>query len=637
MAIEAAKLNVIIGADTSGAQRGIGMVDRALSGMGRTAEMAIGYMAGTLLMNAGRAVTQLGQQALASYSEYEMLGMSLDSLVARELRNADATLTQADALALAGEKSAELLGWIEDLAIKSPFKQSGVAEAFRTAMAYGFTADEAQRLTDATINFASGSGASSQSMNRIALALGQIKAKGKLAGQEMLQLTEAGLDVRKILADSIGVTTEELVEMQEKGLIPADLAIEAIVKSLEEDFAGAAERGATSFTGLISSIDELKETNLRTFFEGAFKEVQPYVQGLVDFLSSEETKEKISEFGEKFGNSIGNAIAWIDGLVAKVEPFAMDIKTALETGDWDAVIDTVWGWIKTAGGLAEEKINEYVSKIPEVVGKIDLEGTFSAFDAWAEPVWNWITLAGGLALEKITAFLENMYLSITDPAVVEKAGEIGQTIGNYIGEKIFSDETLAITEEQLGNFIFNLAGSVAKMSVEIDGVARAFTKGFISGLVKHLTEDMPEGVKDALIEGLTGAVRLANPLTMIYEIYNMIKTAVTTAWEMFKKSNPINIGELFGVTTYGTTSGTGIVSDGEALGGAVYPGKPYLVGERGIEVFVPTSAGRIIPNNKASGWVVIEAGAIQINGVSKNTDIPFLVDTLMDEIQRRLI
>jgi len=68
MAIEAAKLSVIIGADTSGAQRGIGMVDRALSGMGRTAEMAIGYMTGTLLMSAGRAVTKLGQQALASYS-----------------------------------------------------------------------------------------------------------------------------------------------------------------------------------------------------------------------------------------------------------------------------------------------------------------------------------------------------------------------------------------------------------------------------------------------------------------------------------------------------------------------------------------------------------------------------------------
>jgi len=75
----------------------------------------------------------------------------------------------------------------------------------------------------------------------------------------------------------------------------------------------------------------------------------------------------------------------------------------------------------------------------------------------------------------------------------------------------------------------------------------------------------------------------------------------------------------------------------EALGGPVYPGLAYWVGERGPEPLIPFTAGRIVPNNKVSGGVVIEAGAIQINGVSKNTDIPFLVDTLMDEIQRRLI
>lgn len=43
------------------------------------------------------------------------------------------------------------------------------------------------------------------------------------------------------------------------------------------------------------------------------------------------------------------------------------------------------------------------------------------------------------------------------------------------------------------------------------------------------------------------------------------------------------IGALFGLP-------------GRAIGGTVAPERPYLVGERGPELFVPTSAGRIEPN-----------------------------------------
>lgn len=40
---------------------------------------------------------------------------------------------------------------------------------------------------------------------------------------------------------------------------------------------------------------------------------------------------------------------------------------------------------------------------------------------------------------------------------------------------------------------------------------------------------------------------------------------------------------------------------GRATGGLVGPDKPYLVGERGPELFVPTSAGRVEPNTGGSG------------------------------------
>jgi hypothetical protein len=57
----------------------------------------------------------------------------------------------------------------------------------------------------------------------------------------------------------------------------------------------------------------------------------------------------------------------------------------------------------------------------------------------------------------------------------------------------------------------------------------------------------------------------------------------------------------------GSTTGGG----GRAFGGLVYPNRLYTVGERGPEVFMPSTAGHIIPNHKLGG---LDMGSINVNG-----------------------
>lgn len=296
----------------------LGGVKSALGGIGT---IASGILTAGVLTAIGRQIMDIGRQALDSYASYERLGMALQSLVAREMVNTGTATDLASAMSMSSEKAKELQGWITKLAIQSPFQQEDIANSFRLAMAYGFTTDESKRLTSAMVDFAAGSGASSDTMNRIALALGQIKAKGKLAGGELLQLTEAGLPVRDILAKAFGVTTEKLVEMQEKGLIPADKAIEAITASLEKDFGGAAKRQAGTFSGLISSLEDIKTVGLRTFFEGTFKAIQPYVSKFVDTLSSPEFMDKLSKLGQQLGDFINKAVGGFQLMRARFELF----------------------------------------------------------------------------------------------------------------------------------------------------------------------------------------------------------------------------------------------------------------------------------------------------------------------------
>ena len=50
------------------------------------------------------------------------------------------------------------------------------------------------------------------------------------------------------------------------------------------------------------------------------------------------------------------------------------------------------------------------------------------------------------------------------------------------------------------------------------------------------------------------------------------------------------------ITSLGSLFTSLLGAPGKAIGGPVSPGRPYLVGERGPELFVPTASGRIDPS-----------------------------------------
>lgn len=327
MAIQASKLFIMVEAQTDQAVTALNKVSNQINsfannlGGSNLRDVFSGIVGANVLSSAVDGMKNLGGEAVTAFANYERLGMSLTSLTARELINTDSTLSMTEAYQLAAPKAKELQSWIQKLAIESPFTQEGVATAFRTAQAYGFTSKEAQRLTKDMIDFSSGSGASEDSMGRIALALGQIQSRGRLAGQEVLQLTEAGLPVTQILAEAFGKTTAEIQALQEQGLIPAKAAIEAILQSMEKGFGGAASKQANSFSGLISSLSDVKQFALIDVFSGMAESVRPYLQDVIKMFSSDEVKSSLQNFGRQAGQSFvqiaegaKEAITWFTNL-----------------------------------------------------------------------------------------------------------------------------------------------------------------------------------------------------------------------------------------------------------------------------------------------------------------------------------
>lgn len=60
---------------------------------------------------------------------------------------------------------------------------------------------------------------------------------------------------------------------------------------------------------------------------------------------------------------------------------------------------------------------------------------------------------------------------------------------------------------------------------------------------------------------------------------------------------------------------------GKAIGGPVQAGQPYMVGERGPEMFVPNQSGSIVPNDKMGGGGITVVNNVDASGASSDVDV----------------
>jgi hypothetical protein len=79
----------------------------------------------------------------------------------------------------------------------------------------------------------------------------------------------------------------------------------------------------------------------------------------------------------------------------------------------------------------------------------------------------------------------------------------------------------------------------------------------------------------------------------------LVDKTVTVTVNSVYNGNQIGAAEI--ATNY-DLNGNGII--GKAGGGPIWSNKPYLVGERGPEIIVPTQPGNVVPNNQLGGNVV---------------------------------
>lgn len=203
-------------------------------------------------------LAKMGAIATGLYSTIMMVGASIKNVIAPvyEYSSALEQNTIAFETFLGSAKLAKkYLGDLQKIAADTPFDLPGLTQAGKKLLAFGFSAKQSLSMLRTIGDTSAGLGMGTAGIDRITLAIGQIKAKGKVMGDELLQLTEAGIPAYTILAQKLGLTAAQINNIGNAN-IDADTAINALLEGMNEKFGGLSSKIADTKEGMLSTIKD---------------------------------------------------------------------------------------------------------------------------------------------------------------------------------------------------------------------------------------------------------------------------------------------------------------------------------------------------------------------------------------------
>jgi tape measure domain-containing protein len=158
------------------------------------------------------------------------------------------------------EKAGQIIKELQQLGAVTPFTSSELIDSAKRLQAFGV---EANKVVETTRRLADVSGATGAELQGLVTAYGQVQAKGRLQGEELLQFQERGVALQQELRKQYNLSGEEFQDALSKGKISAE-AVEFAIQSLTN-------AGGKYANGAIAQSDTLN---------GRFSTLQDGIEGL---------------------------------------------------------------------------------------------------------------------------------------------------------------------------------------------------------------------------------------------------------------------------------------------------------------------------------------------------------------------
>jgi len=551
------------------AQNGIRNTNKAL---GRTGKVA---------NNAAKGVNKLGKAVRGLIAGFTVIqGLKFVIFKTAELERQTKSL-QVLTGSLGNART--IIKELQEFGAVTPFTSSELIETAKRLKAFGF---ETEQVVDVTKRLADVAGATGADLGGIATAFGQIQAKGRLQGEELLQLQERGVGLQDELQKMYGLTADEFRKALEGGRISAD-AVNLALKNITDTggkYADGAIAQSDTLAGKFSTLVDGIENIARAIGETispALKFVISDAITAVNFITKAINNAALANNLGLSGDAIvrlqRKADAEAEELVRLRDPKKL-LSGFARSGLFNELRQARFrDLLKTEGfrtGQLQAEVSEpqTQSKLPELLqrtggGKDPAEEAARIAEASADRV---------RSLEQATLLASA--LTDEERKQFERQIQIAEILENKRGLtddqiKAELEATTALFEQQDATEAITKANelrlkqdeALKKKLDEQKQKAKELDDAFRNGIVDAITAAI-EGTK-SLGDSLLGVIKSMAKLILQQQLLNSLKGFSFTSFLGF------------------------------ANGGRPPVGRPSVVGERGPELFVPDRAGTIIPNH----------------------------------------
>lgn len=303
-------LTVVIDADLSKLTSGISQAKGQLSSL-----TAAAHSSSTNLLsgfkNAASGLLDMGAKvgmAVVGIKGIADAALGLGTALLQPAMNAEQMKIAFTSLLHSGTAATKMMATLNDLAVKTPFELPQIQAGAKQLLAFKFAGADVPMMLTRIGDAVSSVGGGAEGMQRVIVALGQMKLKGKATGEEMLQLTELNIDAWGYVAKALGISTAKAQEMSSKGLIPADVAIKAILDGMKE-FGGAMDKQSASALGLASTLkDAFNVKVLTSFGEGLLTPLKGAMTDLINMFNAPVFQQFATQLGTQVGAAIVNVV-----------------------------------------------------------------------------------------------------------------------------------------------------------------------------------------------------------------------------------------------------------------------------------------------------------------------------------------
>jgi tape measure domain-containing protein len=153
------------------------------------------------------------------------------------------------------EKAGQIIKELQQLGAVTPFTSTELIDSAKRLQAFGVEAD---KVVETTKRLADVSGATGAELSGLVTAYGQVQAKGRLQGEELLQFQERGVALQTELRKMYGLSGEEFQKALEKGRIGSEAVEVAILRltSAGGKYANGAIAQSDTLNGRLSTLQD---------------------------------------------------------------------------------------------------------------------------------------------------------------------------------------------------------------------------------------------------------------------------------------------------------------------------------------------------------------------------------------------